>query len=40
MLPSLLYSIVGYYILDLEKESFVVFFPTWFVPYRWDIKLT
>lgn len=31
MVPSLLYTIVAYYILDLGKESFVVFFPTWFV---------
>lgn len=31
LLPPLLYTIVNYYVLDTGKESFILFFPTWFV---------
>lgn len=31
VLPTLLYTIVSYYILDLGKESYILLFPTWFV---------
>lgn len=31
VLPTLLYTIVSYYILDLGKESYILLIPTWFV---------
>lgn len=31
LLPPLLYTVVNYYVLDSGKESFILFFPAWFV---------
>lgn len=31
MLPSLLYTVVNFYLLDAGRESFFLFYPTWFV---------
>lgn len=34
LILPLLYTIVNYYMLDLAKASFFLFFPTWFVFVR------
>lgn len=39
LLPALLYTVVNYYFLDSGKESFFLFFPTWFVLYNEIFKL-